>query len=141
MHECGSSLIELMIGSSFVAAVLIAIVYAVVRLSGLRRVDQELDMAFVACRNNLEELRNLPFTQVPAMQGVGFDVPSPGGSPGGLTPLPGDADGLPGRFTVVVDKQSGGEILYNIIVAVDWKGVSGRQHFELRSLMAERKGQ
>jgi homoaconitate hydratase len=41
---------------------------------------------------------------------------------------------------VKVDKASVGEVLYHIVLAVDWNGVAGRQHFELTSLVAQRKG-
>lgn len=105
----------------------------------LRRADRERNLALVACRNNLEELRSVPFTSLPAMDGVGFDVPGSTGAPGGLEPLPGDADGLPGQFSVTVDQASGGSILYLVRATVTWSGSLGEQTFELETLIGERE--
>ncbi len=105
----------------------------------LRKVDQEIYLALVACRNNLEEFRSVPFSSLPSMNGVGFDVPGRNGAPGGLNALPGDPDGLPGQFTVTVDQTLGGETIYLVKVTVTWSGSMRRQSFELETLMGPRQ--
>lgn len=104
-----------------------------------RMVDQETYLALVACKNNLEELRTIPFANLPSMNGTGFDVPTKDGKPGGLTPVPGDPDGLAGEFSVLVDQTSGGETIYHVKASVAWVGAQGRQNFTLETLMEERQ--
>ena len=116
-----------------------AILSVVLQSSKTRRLDSEINLAFVACRNNLDELRSIPFAQLAAMDGQGFDVPGVNGSPGGLQPVPGDPDGLPGQFTVVVDKTGGGKTLYRVSATVIWTGVLRRKQFVLETLIGERK--
>ena len=96
-------------------------------------------MAFAACRECLDELRSTPFANLPNLDGIGFDVPSLKGSPGGLACVAGDTDGLAGQFTVVVDQSAGGSTLYIVTTTVTWKGVRGRRVFQLTTLMGERK--
>lgn len=138
-RETGTSLVELMLGAAIVITLLLAISTSVVSQTRLRRLSAERNLAMVACRNTIENLRDVDFATLPGLSGNGFDVPGNNGSGGGLAPVTGDADGLPGRITVTVDQSSGGETLYLITLTVDWTGVNGVQHFELRSLMAERK--
>lgn len=138
-RETGTSLVELMLGAAIVITLLLAISTSVVSQTRLRRLSEERNLAMVACRNTIETLRDVDFATLPGLTGNGFDILGNNGNGGGLTPVPGDADGLPGRITVTVDQTSGGETLYLITLTVDWTGVNGVQHFELRSLMAERK--
>ncbi|MCA8969849.1 MAG: type II secretion system protein [Planctomycetes bacterium] len=137
--ERGSSLVELVIGTSIVTTILIALISAVTRQSRLRKVDEEVNLAMIACRNALEELRDMPFSSLASLHDSGFDIPGTNGGPHGLAPLANDDDGLPGHFAVVVDQSSSGEILYRVTLAVDWSGSAGKQHFELSTLVAERK--
>lgn len=104
----------------------------------LRKSDRELELAMRACRNSLEELRSVDFASLPTMDGVGFDVPSADGGPGGLTPVPGDADGLVGEFSVTVDKSSGAALLYRVTAKAIWTGTLARQQFQLSLLMGPR---
>ena len=139
LAEEGISLMELLV--SIVAAVVIlgAVLSAMLHHAAERRTNAELNLALVACTNNLDELRSLPFSLVPTMDGVGFDVPGIDGQPGGLEPLPGDPDGLPGGFSVTMDQTSGGVVLYLVTATVNWNGARGRQRVELESLVGERK--
>jgi type II secretory pathway pseudopilin PulG len=138
--ESGTSLIDLMFAAAAIITMLLAVSTAVTSQSRTRRLAEERNLAMVACRNATEELRNQPFASLPALDGTGFDIPGTNGGAGGLRPVPGDADGLPGQFSVAVDQSSAGETLYRITVRVDWTGVNGRQHFELMTLVADRKG-
>jgi type II secretory pathway pseudopilin PulG len=133
----GSAIVELLVG--LVAAVL-AVLSAALLISHhdrLRRTDAETDLALAACRSQIEELRSLPLTSLPALDGTGFDVPGPDGRPGGLEPVPGDADGLPGRFTITVD-QTGGAPVYVVRATVTWTGSLAPQTFEVEAQMSAR---
>jgi len=138
--ESGTSLIDLMFAAAAIITMLLAVSTAVTSQSRTRRLAEERNLAMVACRNAVEELRNQPFDSMPALHGTGFDIAGVNGAAGGLRPLPGDADGLPGQFNVAVDQSLAGETLYRVTITVDWTGVNGRQHFELTTLVADRKG-
>lgn len=137
--EAGTSLLELLVGIVIVVIVLGAVLKMTLQHSKSRVQSQELHLALSACRNNLEELRSLPFVSIPGLHGVGFDVPDSTGNPGGLNPVPGDPDGLPGQFSVSVDKSSGPEVLYRVIALVDWTGSHGKERFSLEMLLGRRK--
>ena len=139
LSEAGFSLIELLL--SIVAAVVIlgAVLSASLYHASERKTNAALNLALVACTNNLEEMRTLPFGLVPTMDGVGFDVPGINGAPGGLQPVSGDADGLPGEISVTVDKSSGGTILYLVKASVIWTGAIGRQRVEMECLLGDRR--
>ena len=139
VQERGLSLLELMI--AIVAAVIIlgAVLSATLHHASERRTNAELNLALVACTNNLEEVRSIPFADVPALNGVDFDVPGINGQPGGLQPVSGDADGLTGEFFVTTDKSSGGAVLYLVKATVTWSGALGRRRVELETLVGARK--
>jgi hypothetical protein len=139
-RQRGSSLVELMIGAALVFVALQSVTLTMVSQGNLRRTSEEQSLAMVACRNNLEAVRNLPLAELPALHGAGFDVPDLAGHPGVLQPLAGDEDGLPGQFLVTVDQTSAGETIYLVRMVVDWYGIGGKQQFELKSLVAARKG-
>ena len=101
--------------------------------------SEETNLAAIACRNNLEDLRSVGFATLPTLHGQGFDVPGVNGSPGGLRPVPGDLDGLPGEFLVIVDQTSGGETLYRVVAQVTWVGATGRRTIAFNSLFADRQ--
>ena len=138
--ESGTSLIDLMFAAAAIITMLLAVSTAVTSQSRTRRLAEERNLAMVACRNAVEDLRNQAFAGLPALHGTGFDVAGVNGAAGGLRPLPGDADGLPGQFNVAIDMASAGETLYRVTIMVDWTGVNGRQHFEITTLVADRKG-
>jgi len=139
-NEAGSSLIELVIGSAAVLTLIVASMTCVIGQTSLRRENEQQYLAMQACRNNLEMVRGLSFSTVPTLDGTGFDVPGPDGDPGGLTPI-GNPTNLVGSFAVATDKSSSGETLYRVTLSVDWKGLSGAHHFEISSLVAERKSE
>ncbi len=138
-REEGMSLLELLISILAAVVILGAVLSATLYHASERKTNAELNLALVACTNNLEELRSIPFSLVPTMDGVGFDVPGINGTPGGLQPLPGDPDGLPGLFSVTTDQTSGGVVLYLVSATVNWMGTRGRQRVELETLVGERK--
>lgn len=135
----GFSLVEVMIGMVTSVLVVGSTLSMTLQHAKLRKVDEEVELALKACRNNLEELRSVPIANLPAMNGVGFDVPGKNGAAGGLHAVPGDADGLPGQFTVTVDQTAGGKTIYRVRATVTWTGTQRRQTFELETLMGPRE--
>ncbi len=136
--EEGFSLVELMLG--LVASVLVvgAILSMTVHDARHNKANQEVHLAFVACSNNLEELRTVPIASLPSFHGVGFDIPGPNGEAGGLNPVPDDDDGLAGRFSVTVDQTSYGRAVYVVRATVTWEGSLRPQSFALETLMGKR---
>ena len=138
--ESGTALLELLTGASIAMVVLTSLMMTMASQTRLRRVSEEQNFAMVACRNNLETIRDLPFASILAVNNTGFDVPDFGGTAGALRAVPGDSDGLPGQILVTVDQTSAGETIYLVRMVVLWQGISGRQRFEMKSLVADRKG-
>ena len=136
--EGGFSIVELMIGMVASVIVIGSTLSMTVQHAKLRKVDQEIELALVACRNHLEELRSIPFSTLSSMNGVDFDVEGRNGAPGGLAAVPGDPDGLPGQFAVTVDKTLGGKTIYLVRATVTWSGALQRQSLELETLMGPR---
>ena len=137
-QQGGFSLIELLLGTLAVIVCLGAVIMATLQIGRVRMVDEELNLAYMACMNSLEDLRSVPFADLPTLNGVGFDVPALNGTPNGLAPVPGDPDGLPGQFIVTVDNTGGGTTLYRVTAEVQWVGSSGRNEFKLDTLVGER---
>ena len=138
--EKGASLVELLVGTVAIVVVLGATISTTVQSSKLRKDDTELRLAFAAAKNNIEELRTIPFAELPGMHERGFDVPAVNGAAGGLRAQPDDDDGLPGFISVAVDAEGAGETIYAVRVTVSWVGASGKRTFALETLMAQRKG-
>jgi type II secretory pathway pseudopilin PulG len=138
-RESGMSLVELMIALAASVLVIGSTTSMAVQQARMRQVDDEIQLALAACRNNLEEMRSLPLTSLPGMHNDGFDVPGSNGEPGGLQPVPGDADGLPGVFSVTVDQTVTGETNYLVRATVRWTGVLREQTFELETVIGERQ--
>lgn len=111
----------------------------VVSHSSQRRIHGERLLAMSACRNTLEQMRSLPFSSLPTLHGTGFDVPGQDGQPRGLSPRPGDVDGLPGEISVTVNRQSGGTVLYRVRARVLWQGATRGGEFVMETLMGERR--
>ena len=138
-QQAGFLLVELLFGIVVLAVAISTSVSLSLQHSRLRRMSEETNLAAIVCRNNLEDLRSVAFATLPTLDGVGFDVPGVNGSPGGLRAIPGDTDGLPGEFHVVVDQTSGGEILYRVVAEVIWVGATGRRAISFTSLFADRQ--
>lgn len=136
--DMGMSIVELMIGATMVLLIIGSIITIVLQNSRLSQQDRELNLAFVACRNNLEQIRTMDIATLPALDGVGFDVRQSAGEYGALNLVPGDVDGLPGTFSVVVDKTLGASTMYRVRATVDWIGVQGVQKFELSTVIGAR---
>lgn len=138
-RQDGFSLVDLMI-AMIVSMVLIGAILSVVQQQGSeRKSTEEGTLALSAVRNNLELMRDMSDAQIIALHGAGFDVPGVNGAAGGLTPVIGDVDGLPGEFAVTVDQAASGNTLYRVVASVTWMGVSGRRRVSLQSLVGERK--
>ena len=138
-RERGSSLIEIMI-ATMVAMVLIGALFSVVFQQGQqRRGTAEKSLALAAALSNLERARTLDQAGILALDGVGFDVPGVNGAPGGLQPVPGDPDGLPGSFAVLIEQQSGPATLYRVVTTIRWRGGLGRRVLRLQALVGERR--
>jgi type II secretory pathway pseudopilin PulG len=137
-RQGGFSLIELLLGTVAVIVCLGAVIMATLQIGRVRMVDEELNLAYMACMNSLEDLRSVPFADLPALDGVGFDVPALNGAPNGLAAVPGDPDGLPGQFIITVEDTGGGTTLYSVTAEVQWVGHSGSNEFKLATLIGER---
>ncbi len=135
----GFALLELIVGTALVFTSIGAIVSLTLKHNKLRKLDSELNLALVACRSNLESLRTIDIASLAALNGTGFDVLDLNGNAGGLNPVSGDVDGLPGEWVVKLDKSSGGTKLYLVTARVVWTGVMTRQTFQLKTLIGERK--
>ena len=135
----GGSLVELMIGVFIVVPALPLIVSAVIKQTRQRQLDGEIELAMVACRNTIEDLRGISFDDLPAMDAADFDVPGPDGQAGGLHAVTGDPDGLPGEISVTLDSTFAGVNLYAVRTTVTWTGVQGRQEMMVKSLLASRR--
>jgi len=116
-----------------------AVLTMITRQSVHRQTNVESSLALSAAINNLEQIRAVPTTGLPALDGVGFDVPGLNGAPGGLPPVNGDVDGLPGKLTVALDQNTGGVSIYRVDAVVTWDGVSGPRQVRMGCLIGERK--
>ena len=138
-REQGTSLLEVMIATAVALVLLGAVLSVVIQQGRQRQANTESSLALSAALNNLEQLRTVPATTLLTLNGTGFDAPGSNGAPGGLQPVPGDIDGLPGEFLVSVDQSAAGVDLYRVVATVTWRGVTGRRRVTLQALMGERK--
>lgn len=140
LHAAGGfSLVELMTGAVCTVLFLGATMSLVTQNGRQRQLNREISLASNAAFDCLETLRNLDIAALPAQDGVGFDVPAETGTPGGLNPAPGDADGLCGSFDVSIAQSSGSLVLYRVTAQVTWSGVSGVRTFSFQTLMGDRR--
>lgn len=138
-REAGTSLVELMFASLVVLIVVGAILSMAIRQSAQRGANVETSLALAAAVDALERSRALTEPELLALDGQGFDVLGQNGGAGGLSPQAKDADGLPGRFEVVVDQDYGGHKLHRVTVSIHWRGVSGSRALQLSALVGNRK--
>lgn len=137
--ETGSSLVELTIAIAAAVTIVAAVLTATVRHSSHRQANQERGLATLAALDTLERLRSIPFDTLPSFDGTGFDVADPNGNPGGLHPVDGDSDGLPGRLVVRPYRTAGSETIYQVAAIVEWSGQRPQNDLGFRHLMVERK--
>ena len=137
--ERGSSLVEVIMASAVALIIIGAVLSIITRESHQRRATSESGMALNAAVNNLEQIRSLDEATVLGLDGTGFDVPGATGAPGGLRPVPGDVDNLPGLLSVIEEESSGGVKIYRVLATVAWKGGGGTQRIRLQTLYGERK--
>jgi len=138
-REGGFSLVELLVGTLTVIVCLGAVINVCLQTGRVRQVDEEINLAYMACMNNLEDLRTIPFPDLPTLNGKGFNVPALNGAPNGLAPEPGDADDLAGQLIITVEDTGGDTTLYHVVAEVRWIGASGRSEFKLETFIGERK--
>jgi hypothetical protein len=136
----GFCLPELLVGVVVAVLGLGGALMATVAAARLRRADQELTLAFHACRKRIEELRDVPYASLVAQHGTGFAVDLDGDGHPDLRPVPSDADGLPGAVTVTVHEVSGQNTIYRVEVTVRWEGMQGVRLTSLASLIGNRRG-
>jgi type II secretory pathway pseudopilin PulG len=136
----GFTLIELL-GSVVIASIALpGILYATVNMSRLKRVDEQRNLAYAACRSQIERLRNLAIVDLPLQDGAGFAVDVDSNGQEELYAAPDDADGLPGEISVAVQEAAGGRTLYRVGATVRWSGAAGAQVFWLQTFMTSRRG-
>lgn len=138
-RQAGASLVELVAAITFVVVLVMGALTGAVSHSAQRRVHSELILAMSACRDTIEQLRSLDISVLPTMNNTGFDVAGIDGQPAGLTPRPGDLDGLPGELTVVVNRNTSGAALYTVRARVRWRGATRQGDFSMTCLMGERR--
>ena len=122
----GFSLVEVMVAIVLTVIAFLAIMDACIRLQALQRLDSELSHVYRTCRTNLDEMRTMTLAKVRDLDGAGFVVVGSNGTTPILTPVPGDADGMPGRIEVREERTAGGRALYRIETSVEWVGATGR---------------
>lgn len=137
--EAGTSLVELMLAVSVVLVMLAGTLTGVAYHQRQRRITMERQLAMVACRNTLEQLRAVAIGTLPSLHGRGFDVPGTNGAPGGLRAVPGDPDGLAGEITVQPADAFGGTTIYYVSTRVVWAGVGPSNAIQLETLVGERR--
>jgi type II secretory pathway pseudopilin PulG len=137
--QAGMSLVELMLALSASAVLVGSLLSGVVRLNGQRQLREERILALHACRNVLEDLRRGDLDAVRDANGRGFAVAGVRGTGSGLSPVSGDADGLPGSITVSPERTFGTDVLYRVTAAVDWARSRGRARVHLTTLMGARR--
>ena len=109
--------------------------------SRLTKTMEEKDAALRAIDAMVREIEALPLNQIPAYDGRGFGATLNDATANMLTPVAGDADGLPGSVQVVVpNPPNDGSSLLQVVVQVDWRGSSGNQTV-VRSVLLSRVGQ
>lgn len=137
--ETGSSLVELTVAIAAAVTIACAVMTATVRHSTHRQANEERNLASLAALDTLERMRSVPFGSLASMHGTGFDVLGSNGAPGGLRPVEGDADGLPGRLIVQPERAFGGETIWSVTAVVEWAGLRPSNRLDFRQLMVERK--
>ncbi len=137
-RESGTSLIEVLVATVILVVAALAVVSMAVRSNKLRTANHETMLALTACRSALEGVRSQSFADLPGLNGRGFDVLGSTGGPGGLRPVEGDADGLPGELRVAVVDALAGETLYRVTALVQWLGSEGARTLQLETMVANR---
>ena len=137
--EAGTSLVELMLTVSVVLVMLAGTLTGVVYHQRQRQITMERQLAMVACRNTLEQIRGVDVAVLPSLDGRGFDVPGTNGAPGGLSPVAGDPDGLAGEITVRPADTFGGTTIYYVSTRVVWLGAGPNNVIQLEALVGERR--
>lgn len=139
-REAGVSMVELLTGMTIAVLLIGGAMMGVVQHQSQRRMHGEKILAMSACRNVLETLRSVEIADLPGYNGTGFAIPGQNGQNVGLTPVDGDADGLPGEITVTAHSRSQlNNPLYVVTTLVRWRGVTSGGHFSMCTLMGERR--
>jgi len=131
-------LLELMFATSMALVVIGAAVAALARQGSHQRVNLETTLVTNAISDVFARLRTVPFATLMSYDGTGFQVPDHLGHANGLAPVPGDADGMPGRIAVVA-QTAGSAVLYRVEVRVDWLCAGAVRHDAIVGEIGERK--
>lgn len=139
-RQSGVSLVELLTGMVIAVLLIGGAMTGVAQHQAQRRMHGELILAMSACRNTLETLRDADMATLPTLNGQGFEIPGQNGQTTGLTPIEGDADGLPGQLTVTAHARSQvNNALYVVTARVRWRGATRGGDFSMQTLMGERR--
>ena len=134
--RAGFTLLEMMIGSIVMSVSLVGMLGVIGAGFGMSRSARELTQAKDAAVRKLEQIRELSRTNFAQVQANytgtsaarNFAVPP-------LSATVGDADGRPGRVTVV-SSALGGASLLDVTIRVDWRGANGPRSYELQSRLS-----
>jgi hypothetical protein len=132
-RQRGITLIEVLMAGIVLLIAAVALAATMAQSHGLANAPREEVAARNAAQAAIAGLASTPFDQVAALYHKrGFPVP-------GLTPLPGDADGLPGE--VVFAYGPGGDTsFYTVTVRVRWRGTTGERGIETIHYLANVRG-
>ncbi|GIW73278.1 MAG: hypothetical protein KatS3mg102_2820 [Planctomycetota bacterium] len=117
----GHTLVELTAAAAVLAIVLVGLLGTFATSLRSDRVEQDRLVATMAARDVMEQLAALPYEDLPAQDGLTFQVLG----------IQGLADPEIGRITVS-DASGGSGELYVVVVEVDDPGGTGRVPFQFR---------
>ena len=129
----GFSLVEILLAGTVLVIASVALAATMAQSDGLTQGPREEVTARQAIEAVYAALSATPYDQVAVLyQDQGFDVE-------GLTPIPGDADGLPGtiRFEYGPD---GDTSFYTVRIQVAWRGRGGDRTVESVHYLANARG-
>lgn len=132
-------LLELVMAAALALIVIGAVVSAASRQGAHRRVNLDTTLVTNAIVDVFARLRTVPFSTLPSYHGTGFQVANHLGTAIGLSPVPGDPDGLPGHIAVTVAESSGPAVLHRVEVSVEWLCAGGRRRDFVVGEIGERK--
>ena len=132
-HGRGFSLIEVLVAGIVLVIASVALAATMAQTAGLTEGPREEIAARHGIQSVYAVLSATPYDQVaPLFQGQGFPVP-------GLTPQPGDPDGLPGQ--IVFDYGPGGDTsYYTVTLRVAWRGRGANRLVESVHYLANVRG-
>lgn len=129
----GFSLIEILFAGTVLMIASVALAATMAQSDGLTQGPREEVAARNAIQSAFAALSATPFDQVAVLfHNQGFQVPA-------LTPVPGDADGLPGEI-VFAYGPGGDTSFYTVTLRVNWRGRGGDRVVESIHYLANVRG-